>query len=258
MTSTHERPARRRDLLRAACRGERNARERLVVAHLDMVRRVASGYRDLGVPYDDLVQEGLLGLLDAVDRYDPSRGVTFETFASFRVRSAVRNALTDQARLVRLPKHVVERRRLLESLEARLTAATGHTPTAAELAAASGLPVAVVLEAQAVPIQPASLDALVGSSGSPGETLISDAASPDPERKTLEAEDSRLLREAVDRLSPRQREIITRHFGLEGEVAAVAAVASDLHLSERRTRTIEQEALRRLEDDLRSALGRAA
>jgi RNA polymerase primary sigma factor len=258
MTSSRYRPLGRRETLRAARRGERKARERLVVAHLDLVRATASRYRGLGMPFDDLVQEGLLGLLDAVDRYDESRGVAFETFARFRIRRAIRNALTDQARLVRLPKQVVERRRLLESLEGRLTTATGRAPSATELAAASGLPVAAVLEAQAAPTTATSLDAPLRSSGSPAETLIPDAEARDPEREALEAEEARLLHEAVDRLAPRQREIVTRHFGLEGEAAAVAAVAADLHLSERRTRTIEQEALRHLEDELRPALGSAA
>jgi RNA polymerase sigma factor (sigma-70 family) len=223
-----------------------------------MVRGTASRYRGLGLPFDDLVQEGLLGVLDAIDRYDPSRGVAFETFARFRVRRAIRNALTEQARLVRLPKRIVERRRLLESLEARLTAATGRTPTAAELADVSGLAVGRVREAQAAPIRPTSLDAPVGASGSPVETSIWDTRARDPEREALKAEETRLLHQAVERLSRRQREVITRHFGLEGEEAAVAAVAADLHLSERRARTIEQDALRHLEDELRPALGSEA
>lgn len=98
-------------LLRAARRGDVGARRRIVDRHLDVVRRVASRYAGLGLPEDDLVQEGCLGLLDSIDRYDASRGVPFEAFARFRVRIAIRDALTARARLIRLPKHVSERLR---------------------------------------------------------------------------------------------------------------------------------------------------
>ena len=107
----------------------RVAREQLVASNLDLVRSIAAHYRDLGLPLEDLVQEGAIGLLDAIDHYDPDRGASFETYASFRIRRAVRNALTDKARLIRLPKQVVERRRAIERAEARLTAASGgRTP----------------------------------------------------------------------------------------------------------------------------------
>jgi RNA polymerase primary sigma factor len=185
-----------------------------VAAHLELVRAAASRYRGLGMPFDDLVQEGLLGLLDAVDRYDPSRGVAFETFARFRVRRAIRNALTEQARLVRLPKQIVERQRMLAALESRLAAANGRAPTASELAAGTGLPLAAVCAAQAAPT----------TSATPGE--LGWGSSPDdPERELVAAEEASLLREAVARLTPCQREIITRHFGLEGDEAAVAVFA---------------------------------
>ena len=95
---------RQRKLLRAARRGDRGARARVVDCHLPLVRALAARYRDFGLPLDDLVQEGVIGLLDAIDHYDPSRGPAFEPYARFRVRRAIRNALTEQARLFRLPK----------------------------------------------------------------------------------------------------------------------------------------------------------
>jgi len=98
-------------LLKAAARGDEGARRRLVAAHLPLVRGVAARYESLGLPFDDLVQEGCVGLLEAIDRWDPARGVPFEAFARFRVRAAIRDALTTRARLIRLPKHVVESQR---------------------------------------------------------------------------------------------------------------------------------------------------
>jgi RNA polymerase sigma factor (sigma-70 family) len=241
---------RRRTLLRAARRGDRGAVERLTTAYLGLVRAVAWRYRDLGLPLEDLVQEGCLGLLDAFGRYDPSRHSDFEAFARFRVRRAIKNALTDKARLVRLPKQIVERRRVVSRTEATLTAANGRAPGPVEVAAATGLSTAAVLEAQSAAIEPVSLDALVAPSGSPLEALVADAAAADPEGEALSREAAQRLHDAVEQLSPRQRVIVSRHFGLDGSQTGISTVAGDLHLSERRTRTIEQEALLSLAQEL--------
>jgi RNA polymerase primary sigma factor len=242
---------RERKLLRAARRHDRGARERLVVAHLGLVRAVASRYRNLGLPFDDLVQEGALGLLDAIDRYDPSRETEFAAFARFRVRRAIRNALTEQARLVRLPKQVVERRRTLARTEARLTSANGRTPTPTELAAATGLSPLAVVEARTTATATASLDEPVAPHGLTLESLIADPSAAEPEPSVLAAEQARLVHDAVAKLAPRPREIVRRHFGLDGGCeVGVAALALDLHLSERRARTIERDALHKLAVEL--------
>jgi len=104
-------------LLRAAARGDEGARRRVVASHLPLVRSVATRYASLGLPFDDLVQEGCVGLLEAIDRWDRARGVPFEAFARFRVRVAIRDALTARARLIRLPKHVLESQRRGEAVE---------------------------------------------------------------------------------------------------------------------------------------------
>ena len=252
-------PFRREDyerrLLRAARRGDRGARDRLTVAHLQLVRRVAARYRGLGLPFDDLVQEGSIGLLEAIDRYDPCRTGDFEAFARFRIRRAIRNALTDQARLVRLPRQMVERRRMLARREAAFAAANGRAPTPRELAATSGLTLPSVLEARTAEIIPVSLDQVAAPDGSTLKTLVADVAAPDPERETLSSERARLVRSAVRGLPPRHRRVVTRRFGLAGEETAIAVLAGELGLSERRTRTIEQDALYGLSAALRGADG---
>jgi RNA polymerase sigma factor (sigma-70 family) len=235
-----------RELLAAARRGDSRARERVVVSRLGLVRSLASRYRGLGLPDDDLVQEGSLGLLDAIDRYDSSRGPEFDAFARFRVRRAILNALTQQARLIRLPGHVVDRQRLLDRVEAGLAAANGSAPTSAELAAATGLPPSVVLELRASAVAPVSLDRPTTPEGAALEMLIPDASAVDPEREVLSHEAAQRARDAVSSLSPRRREIVNRHFGLEGDEVPIADLARALHLSERRTRTIENEALHEL------------
>ncbi len=196
-------------LLRAAQRGDRGARRRLVAAHLELVRAVAGRYEGLGLPREDLVQEGCFGLLDAIDRYDRSRGVPFEAFARFRVKVAIRGALTARARLIRLPKHVLEQRH------------TGSEP----------LPVAVALD----------------------DGLQPTADGLDPEEQMLAVEQSRLVGDAVARLPPRQRLVITHRFGIGGSEESLREIATSLRISPRRTRTLEQQALAALRRELETA-----
>jgi len=236
-------------LLTAAGLGDRRARDQLVVRHLHLVRAIASLYRDMGLPLDDLTQEGAIGLLEAIDRYDPSRG-TFDVYARFRIRRAVRNALTEQSRVIRLPKHVIEERRAIERAEARWAARRGRSPTTAELATAVGLPRQAVLRARSANRVPLSLDESVAPDGSPLESVVADPALQDPAVEAVEHEQSRLLDDALAELPPRQREIVTRHFGLGRDAEDVADVADSLHLSAQRTRTIERDALYTLRDRL--------
>jgi RNA polymerase sigma factor (sigma-70 family) len=232
-------------LLDAARRGDLRARDRLVVSQLGLVRSVASRYGGLGLEYDDLVQEGSLGLLDAIERYDASRGVPFERFARFRVRRAILDALTTEGRAIRLPKHVVERRRLLERTEVRLLAGSGRTPTAEQLAEASSLPLRVVLELRRPAVVAVPLEGPSRTGVSPLEKLT-DVSAPDPEHEALSREQVEATRHALSTLSPRRRDVISRRFGLVGEEVPIADLARELHLSERRTRTIEKDALREL------------
>jgi RNA polymerase primary sigma factor len=243
---------RRGKLLRAARRGDRGARERLVVAHLDLVRAVASRYRDLGVPLDDLVQEGTLGLLDAIDHYDPGRGPAFESYARFRVRRAIRNALTEQARLIRLPKQVVERRRAIERAEAGLAAAGGRRPTPAQLAAATGLPVQAVVESRGLGVPPVSLDGALPD-GSSLQNVVADPAAADPADEALARERHELLEAALAQLPDRERRVVMARWGLSGSPRAAAELAAELELSPRRAQTIVADALHHLRLTLEAA-----
>jgi RNA polymerase primary sigma factor len=241
---------RERRLLRAARRGDEGARARLVCAHLGLVRSIASRYRDYGLPFDDLVQEGAVGLLDAIEGYDPSRTREFEPYARFRIRRAIRNALTDQARLIRLPKHVVERRRALAGAEARLIAA-GKRPSTADLAAVTGLSVQSVVEARTASNAPISLDVPVLPDGSPLETLVADPSASDPLAEALHHELEESLRTAVAKLPPRQRRVVTEQWGLgDSRPTNGVALARELQLSPRRTQTIGHDALHSLRNEL--------
>ena len=231
-------------MLLAAQGGDRVARERLVTSSLGLVRSIASYHRDLGLPLDDLAQEGAVGLLDAIDHYDADRGASFETYARFRIRRAIRNALTDKGRLIRLPKHIVERRRAIDRAEAGLAAAAaGRTPTAAELAAATGLSVDAVLEARAASVATLSLDEPVLPDGSPLSGVVADPRAADPELIALEHERTRLLTAAVAGLPERQRRVVTCRWGLCDAPVSNDALAARFELSPRRAQTIGRDAL---------------
>lgn len=232
-----------RRLLKAARGGDRGARDRLVSTHLPLVRIVASRYRDYGLPLEDLIQEGSIGLLDAVEHYDPDRGAAFEPYARFRIRRAIRNALTDQARLIRNPKQIVERRRALDRAEAALLAG-GKSHTATDLAAATGLSVSAVLEAQASSHTPLSLDQPVSPDGSTLAALVADPAVGDPALEAIAHEQAEVLALALAQLSEQQRRVVCARWGLGGQKPATGnELAAELGLSPRRTHAIGQEAI---------------
>ncbi len=238
-------PVRTERLLRAARRGNRRAREQLVRSRLGLVRAIAARYRNLGLPLDDLVQEGSLGLLEAIDHYDPDRGADLDSYARFRIRRAIRKALSEHARLIRLPQHILEHRRAIERAEAALISAAdgGRAPTPAQLAAATGLPLAAVLEARAAPLAPISLDEPVLDDGAPLEALVADPTAPDPERETLEHEQTELVRSALATLPERQQRIVRRRWGIDGPPHSPATLAREFELSKRRTQTLARDAL---------------
>lgn len=222
-----------------ARRGDRIARTTLVEEHMGLVRAIAFRYRDRGLPLDDLVQEGAIGLLGAVDRYDPDRGTAFSTYAFWRIRAAVTHALTADAQIVRIPRPVLERRRLVARECERLTR-EGREPTVASLVEASGLrerDVADALTASSV----GSLD---------DAEPIADPRSPEPQEQLLASERAGALRAALARLSPRKRRVVRRHFGLSGEPATLSELGAEMHLSPERVRSLKDEALRDLAAEL--------
>jgi len=249
--STARETARRLSLLRAAQAGDRDARDQLVTSSLGLVRSVAARYRDLGLPFDDLVQEGALGLLDAIDHFDPDRGACFETYCRFRIRRAIRKALTDTSRLIRLPKQVVERRRAIERAEARLTAAAaGRTPTTAEVTALTGLPVETIRAVRSAELAPVSLDEPVLPDGSPLAGVVADPHAADPELIALEHDRARHLTAALASLPERQRRIVNCRWGIGQRSMPNGVLAAKLGLSPRRTHTIGRDALYELRKEL--------
>ena len=249
---------RERRLVRAAARGDRGAHERLAAEYLPTVRSIAHRYRDLGLPLDDLVQEGSLGLIDAIERFDRGRSDDFGVYARWRIRRAILNALTEQGRLVRLPKRIVEYRRALAHLDEEAMKTNGHAASAEDLAAATGLSIAAVSDARGVPFATVSIDRPASIDGGDGTTLgsmLPDLGACDPEHEAVEHETALLVDGAVERLPARQRDVVSRHFGIGGSPESLVAIGNELHISAQRARAIERSAFSRLADELAPLLG---
>jgi RNA polymerase sigma factor (sigma-70 family) len=237
-------------LVEAAKQGDCRSRERLVMRALPTVRSIAVRYRDFSLPLEDLVQEGSLGLLEAIDQYQPDRSADFDAYARFHIRRAMRNALTNQSRLIHLPKQIVERRRSIERATSDLKGATGRSPTSREVAIATGLSTEAVIAARGLGLPPLSLDEPTLEDGSTLASVVANDAATDPESATVAHEEVRAIDDAVDTLPDRQRVVVTRHFGFGCDPQDIAEVAASLQVSQQRVRAIERDALYALQDEL--------
>jgi RNA polymerase primary sigma factor len=233
-----------------ARRGDRVARAAVVEEHMGIVRSIAFRYRGLGLPVEDLIQEGAIGLLTAIEHFDSSRGTSFSTYAFWRIRAAVTHAVTAQANLVRIPRPVLDRRRDVAAAQSYLST-NGTRPGMRELGAATGLAPDRVGEALALS-RVVSLDLPLRDG-----TLLSDRLADDPaarpEALAVSATEARALRDALGRLRPRMQTIVERHFGIDREPETLTAIAADLRLSPERTRALKDEALQELASDLAGA-----
>jgi len=246
---------RTRRLVARAKRADPDAKRLLVEQHLDLVSAVARRYRGLGLPEEDLAQEGAIGLLEAIERFEPSNGARFTTYAYWRIRQAVTHALTDHARLLRLPKDVIERRRAIAEATSAILQ-SGATPTAEELARRTGLKVEAVLEALEAPTSVASLDAPL-LEGTPLEAAIPDPAVVDPEAALIRKNETRLVSAALSHLPARERAVIEAHYGFGREPETLADVSHELGVSDTRVRALERRALSELATELESELPRS-
>jgi RNA polymerase sigma factor (sigma-70 family) len=222
-------------LARRSAEGDLEARRRLVEANLGLVATVAAEYRDRGVPFADLLQEGSVGLIRAVDRFDPRRGVRLSTYATWWIRSAVVRAIGD-ARAVRLPDSAQRRLQVLRRAADDLAAATGREPTLEQAAQAAGLSAADAARLERA-TRVRALDEPVAASAE------------DDDRVDVE-----LVRRAVRALPGRSRLVVERSFGLDGgRPETLPEIAVRIGTSPERARQVREEALRRLRTSLRPA-----
>jgi RNA polymerase primary sigma factor len=237
------------DLSRRARAGDAKARTRLVEKNLRLVVSVAKKYRGYGVPFEDLIQEGNIGLMKAVDKYDPDRGWRFSTYATWWVRQAVGRAVSDKGRTIRLPVHMGEKMRKMARTYNRLSAELGREPTDEEVAGRLGWTAEKVREVKGAMPDATSLDKPLGSGEEASElgTLVEDRASSEVSEAVLRDMEVGWLGEAMSRLPERHRRVLIKRYGLdEEETATLAQLAEELGVSKERIRQLQREAERML------------
>ena len=234
-------------------RGDAKAKERMINSNLRLVISIAKRYQGHDVPLGDLVQEGVIGLNRAVEKFDWRRGFKFSTYATWWIRQACQRAISNLSKTIRVPTHVHERRLKLARVRAELVAKLDREPTREELAEAASFPLQHVDEALDAAEAPVSLNQRIGDEESELGDIFSDPSAEDPAGDAVDSVRRIEVRRAVSELPERERRVLELRFGLDGEPQTLEAIGKELGVTRERVRQLESDALTRLEAELGAA-----
>jgi RNA polymerase primary sigma factor len=231
-------------------RGDQDAKNRMIEANLRLVVANAKRYRGLGLPFLDLIQEGILGLIRAVEKFDYRRGFKFSTYATWWIRQAMQRGLQHQSRTIRIPIHIGQELTKVRAAERKLTNELGREPTLQELADQLGMDAHQVEELRNAERVPVSLETPVGSEGDAELGSLIPFEGPTPLEEVAVELEEESIRRALQRLDPNARRVIELRFGIGGgEPLALREVAKLIGLSPEGVRKLERRALRRLAEE---------